>query len=263
MALWALWTPIFAAGAIRSNLSPALIVQPNLFGLFATICFVQIWYWGKVEKGQKVNGSVGVAVTVGGLVVLGALEVATFFLLRFLDSSENESVQKFSTVVVLVATVLIIAGFFPQFHSIYKDKTCYGISRLFLLFDILGGLFSIIALIFHPPPFDTISSLSYAAVVFLDIVIYILGQFVYGWNEVTKPAEDVPSIGMVELSTVEGKPTDDDGNSIAGGVEVRGSGSARKETEHGKEHGKDYDGLSGGDGKKKVDWVTIETLLTP
>ncbi|KAJ3100367.1 hypothetical protein HDU96_010362 [Phlyctochytrium bullatum] len=178
MLLWALWTPVFAAGTIRSGLTPALTVQPNLFGFFAAVCWVQIWYWA-VPGGRGMWK--GVAAGAASVAALGVVEVAVVFLLRALDSSENQNARNFSTVVVSLAALLIIGGFVPQLISIFREKTCEGISRIFLFFDILGGVFSIVALSFHTP-FDVISFLSYASVVVLDVVIWVLGEFVYGFG---------------------------------------------------------------------------------
>lgn len=49
-----------------------------------------------------------------------------------------------------------------------------GISLIFLFIDLCGGVFSALSLIFSPPPFDILASISYGCVVVLEIGIFLL-----------------------------------------------------------------------------------------
>lgn len=49
-----------------------------------------------------------------------------------------------------------------------------GISLIFLLVDLLGGVFSFLSLVWTPPPFDILACVSYSGVVALEIGIFIL-----------------------------------------------------------------------------------------
>ncbi|KAI8832530.1 hypothetical protein BC829DRAFT_408528 [Chytridium lagenaria] len=103
------------------------------------------------------------------------MEVSLVYLLKTMDASLNETVQRFSTVVVSVAAFLIVGDSYPNsLRYTVKTKTCHGISRLFLLFDILGGVLTYREL-------DVVSSISYVGVVVLDIAIWVIGTFVYGF----------------------------------------------------------------------------------
>ncbi|KAJ3411701.1 hypothetical protein HDV05_001811 [Chytridiales sp. JEL 0842] len=242
LLLWALWTPFFGATAIRNSLAVALIVQPNVFGVFAVVCAVQVVVFrrkGRRRKGVETDevgeGEDGVDTVVDdslenetipasptskeevvvesvesesknqvqiegddrldanvwvrfwlylilSLAFIGVLEVGVWALLKVLDSSESQTVRNISTVIVLIAPFLINAGFIPQYIEIFRNKTCHGISPAFLLLDVLGGVFSILALLFHAPPFDYMSFASYAGVVVLDVGIAMLGLFWFGFS---------------------------------------------------------------------------------
>ncbi|KAI9351582.1 hypothetical protein DFJ73DRAFT_831300 [Zopfochytrium polystomum] len=248
--LWAAWACPFVAGALRANLAPPLIIQPNLFAFFSVICAVQIVYYARLppststadletsldhsvaatspKAGQApLGGDVGLPgdvheesskivgttddfaialsdetgevkeaepssppthpnrrpISVTTAVILFALSLAVvaggeaglYYLTKALDASESASVRSLSTVIVSTAPFIVIIGLVPQFFDIFKQKSCKGISPIFLGLDILGGLFSIASLLFHEPPFDVVTALSYIGVVILDTVIVVLG----------------------------------------------------------------------------------------
>ena len=52
----------------------------------------------------------------------------------------------------------------PQFYEIYRYKEVIGISMTFMFVDCLGGVFSILSLVFKKK-FDVVASLSYSLVV--------------------------------------------------------------------------------------------------
>ena len=53
--------------------------------------------------------------------------------------------------------MLIVVGLVPQYYEIYKFKEVKGISLLFLAFDCLGGVFSLLSLVFKES-FDSIAA---------------------------------------------------------------------------------------------------------
>jgi uncharacterized protein with PQ loop repeat len=180
--LWALWTPFFAAGAIHNNLAPPLIIQPNLFGFFAAVCSVQV-YWYR-RKSMKSSYSLNFKLVLSLIIfciILACLEFLLFFIISICAQSTVTGVQAIAVIIPSIAPFLVVLGFIPQFVEIYQAKTCHGISPIFILLDILGGVFSIISLVFHPPPFDIVSSLSYAGVITMDLVIVLMG-LKYGWT---------------------------------------------------------------------------------
>ena len=52
----------------------------------------------------------------------------------------------------------------PQYYEIYKHREVIGISILFMIIDLLGGLFSDLSLVFRPN-FDVIAGVAYSLVV--------------------------------------------------------------------------------------------------
>lgn len=49
-----------------------------------------------------------------------------------------------------------------------------GISLVFLTIDLLGGVWSLLSLVFSPPPFDPLAAVSYSSVVVLELGIFFL-----------------------------------------------------------------------------------------
>ncbi len=78
------------------------------------------------------------------------------------------------------ASVMLTAGLLPQFYEIYKYKEVIGISKLFMLVDLLGGttpsnshipkidtvlgVFSLLSLVFRDT-FDVLAGVAYSLVV--------------------------------------------------------------------------------------------------
>lgn len=54
------------------------------------------------------------------------------------------------------------------------DPLVIGISLWFLLVDLLGGIFSLLSLVFAAGPFNTLGSLAYGIVALLEIGVFIL-----------------------------------------------------------------------------------------
>lgn len=52
----------------------------------------------------------------------------------------------------------------PQYYEIYKHREVIGISILFMIIDLLGGVFSDLSLVFRPN-FDVIAGVAYSLVV--------------------------------------------------------------------------------------------------
>ncbi|KAJ2819358.1 hypothetical protein FBU31_005561, partial [Coemansia sp. 'formosensis'] len=69
------------------------------------------------------------------------------------------------------------AGFFPEFYVCVKEQSVE-MSNMFLMLDIMGGVFSTISLAFDHK-FDYVASITYLVVVLLDIVLVIMKIFFY------------------------------------------------------------------------------------
>ncbi|KAI8820273.1 uncharacterized protein EV422DRAFT_532246 [Fimicolochytrium jonesii] len=204
MFLWAIWTPFFAAYALYSGLKLPLIIQPNLFGFFAAVCFVQVLHYPaergeeggqhtseegsdggrKVGRWKKVFGRTWVAVGMLGvcLMLLGGAEAGLYYAICAADEAGTKSGGDFVTAMGIMPTILIIGGFLPQYIDIFRTSIVDGISQPFLLMDILGAVLSLIALGLEPPPFDWLNAGSYLAVGILDVGILVLIR-VYTWRK--------------------------------------------------------------------------------
>jgi len=76
----------------------------------------------------------------------------------------------------IFSAVLLSSGLFPQYYEIYKYKEVIGISVAFMFIDWLGGVSSVISLVFKES-FDVIAGVAYSLVVLLDgfvILAYLI-----------------------------------------------------------------------------------------
>lgn len=76
------------------------------------------------------------------------------------------------------------------------DSSCLtviGVSLIFLSIDLLGGVWSLLSLVFSPPPFDALAAVSYSSVVGLEIGIFLLAALLnprYWRNERARRLEE-------------------------------------------------------------------------
>ncbi|KAJ3005694.1 hypothetical protein HKX48_000511 [Thoreauomyces humboldtii] len=183
LALWAIWSPFFSAYAIYSDLAIPLLIQPNLFGFFATVCFVQLNYYAtrakQVAEGKPRTGVgrpvIAVMLLVVLLIGLGGLEAGLYFAT---EKASHTGTQGFVTFMGIAPTLLILIGFFPLYHEMITTQSVDGISVPFICMDIAGGVFSVLALGLRPPPFDGLNAGSYIAVAALDCGVLVLIWFI-------------------------------------------------------------------------------------
>ncbi|CAE6456909.1 unnamed protein product [Rhizoctonia solani] len=64
----------------------------------------------------------------------------------------------------IMSALLIALGLVPQYWEIWKRKEVVGISMLFMGVDMLGGVFSVLSLVFQAQ-FDAVAAVSYILVV--------------------------------------------------------------------------------------------------
>ncbi|KAL7754328.1 hypothetical protein RI367_000309 [Sorochytrium milnesiophthora] len=172
MVAWGLWASFFGASAIASKLAAPMIVQPNLFGALTAVCLAQCIAYQPAKRGRR---KTLLLVLVASLAVIGAVEVALYFAIL-------NGPKWIAEVVDWASLLLIIVGFVPQYYAVYMARSVAGISRAFVLCDILGGVLSIIALALYPPPFHGRKCASYAGVVVLDIGLLLL-SCIYGTGQ--------------------------------------------------------------------------------
>lgn len=74
-----------------------------------------------------------------------------------------------------ITSALLACGLLPQYWEIYKHKEVIGISIMFMMVDIWGGLFSAVSLFFRET-FDSTAFVQYMLVVVLDGLVVVLAM---------------------------------------------------------------------------------------
>lgn len=165
--IWGLTSIFLGVYAIVQKLSAALIVQPQLFGTLALISWGQCQYY---DNHWSVKRSVLAVVSIVGLI--GGLQAGMVFAVRpSYEHGNHRGVNFFG----VFTSVMLSAGLMPQFYEIYKHKEVIGISKLFMLVDMLGGVFSLLSLVFRDT-FDALAGVAYSLVVVLDGLVIILAM---------------------------------------------------------------------------------------
>ncbi|BGP25596.1 cystinosin/ERS1p repeat protein [Rhodotorula toruloides] len=166
MLIWFKSGVWLGAYCYTSGLSVPLVVQPQAFCLFSAIAWAQCLVYDKKWKAWKATS---VAVFICALAA--GIETALIFGTKALQDRGN---NKMNQALGIIAAVFIIAGLLPQYWEVYKYRAVIGISLVFLLVDLLGGVFSFLSLIWTPPPFDVLACVSYSGVVALEVGIFVL-----------------------------------------------------------------------------------------
>ncbi|PBK99656.1 hypothetical protein ARMGADRAFT_512747 [Armillaria gallica] len=154
--IWGLTSIFLGVYAIVQKLSIALIVQPQLFGTLSLISWGQCQYY---DNHWSIKRSVLAVVSIVSLI--GGLQAGMVFAVRpSYEHGNHRGVDFFG----VFASVMLTAGLLPQFYEIYKYKEVIGISKLFMLVDLLGGVFSLLSLVFRDT-FDVLAGVAYSLVV--------------------------------------------------------------------------------------------------
>ncbi|KWU42827.1 hypothetical protein RHOSPDRAFT_35667 [Rhodotorula sp. JG-1b] len=164
--LWFLSGVWLGSYSVTSGLSIPLIVQPQLFCLFSAIAWAQCLHYDSGLGRNSALVLVAVCLALGG-----GVEAGLIFGTKALQDDGNE---RLNTATGVLAAVLIIAGLLPQYWEVWKYKAVVGISLIFLSIDLLGGVWSLLSLVFAPPPFDPLAAVSYSSVVVLEVGIFLL-----------------------------------------------------------------------------------------
>ncbi|THH09927.1 hypothetical protein EW145_g1689 [Phellinidium pouzarii] len=72
-----------------------------------------------------------------------------------------------------MTSILLAMGLLPQYWEIFRLGEVRGISITFIVIDTLGGVFSLLSLVFKPK-FDILAGVAYSLVVVLDSAVVIL-----------------------------------------------------------------------------------------
>ncbi|KAH9973583.1 PQ loop repeat-domain-containing protein [Lactifluus volemus] len=166
--LWGIAALPLGVYVIVQDLNIPLIVQPQLFGLFSLLSWGQCLYYGTAHSRTWCTAVLGCT-----LALWGALEVAFVFALRPSyrrgTPAGKTGVQFFG----ILSSALISIALLPQFYEIYKYRAVLGISLVFMAIDCLGGIFSVLSLVFKHR-FDAIAAVTYSLVVVLDGLVLVL-----------------------------------------------------------------------------------------
>ncbi|KAI5475792.1 Cystinosin/ERS1p repeat protein [Pseudohyphozyma bogoriensis] len=165
LAIWWFGCIFLGAYVFVQNISIPLLIQPQCFCTLSAVCWAQCLYYDQGKSRRY-------AVTAGGLacVVAGGLEAALIFGAKALEKRGND---KLTQATGIISAVLIVAGLIPQYLEIYRYRAVIGISLIFLMVDLLGGLFSTLSLVFASGPFDSIAAVSYGAVAVLELGVFV------------------------------------------------------------------------------------------
>lgn len=149
--------------SMRSSIP--LQVQPQAFGGFGVISWGQCLYYGKRYSLTKTLLCVGTFYA-----FFGGFEAGSVFALW---AGERRGITWPIQMYGWITSALLVLGLLPQYWEIYKHKEVVGISLLFMLVDIFGGVFSGASLFFRNE-FDSTAFVQYMLVVVLDGVVVLL-----------------------------------------------------------------------------------------
>lgn len=145
--------------------SVPLQIQPQLFGFFGCISWAQCLYYGSKVPLRRVLLYLGLLYA-----VLGGFEVGSVYALW---AGERNGVTWPKQMYGWLTSALLVAGLMPEYWEIYKHKAVVGISVLFMVVDILGGLFSGVSLFFRDE-LDYTALAQYMLVVVFDGIVVLL-----------------------------------------------------------------------------------------
>ncbi|KAI0731363.1 PQ loop repeat-domain-containing protein [Earliella scabrosa] len=173
MLLWGLSGTFFGVYVIVLNLNVPLIVQPQLLAVLSYLSWAQCLYYGR--KWSRLTSTLSyLAIILGS----GGFEAGMVFAVKPAHERGNDGPVQFfgiaSTVLLSVALLQVPSLCYhrPQYYEIYKYKEVVGISILFMLIDMAGGVFSDLSLAFKEE-FDVVAGVTYSLVVVLDAVVIL------------------------------------------------------------------------------------------
>jgi uncharacterized protein with PQ loop repeat len=117
-----------------------------------------------------------------------------------------------------ITSALLIIGLLPQYYEIYKLKRVVGISILFMLVDIFGGVFSGVSLFFRKE-FDSTAFVQYFLVVVLDGIVVVLKP-ILDWRWKRIEGRKAMQAADEEAALGEDSPTDEDKNGSDNSTQV-------------------------------------------
>ncbi|KAJ7344082.1 PQ loop repeat-domain-containing protein [Mycena albidolilacea] len=160
--LWGISAGFLGAYTIILDLNIPLIIQPQLFGFLALVSWGQCQYYG-VGRSRRAAA----VMALGVMLIVGGFEAAMVFAVRPAYVADREAGAHGTQFLGIFSAVLISLALLPQYAEIWQHREVVGISMVFIVVDMLGGVFSDLSLAFKDR-FDIIAGITYSLVVVLD-----------------------------------------------------------------------------------------------
>ncbi|KAG0365706.1 PQ loop repeat-domain-containing protein [Gamsiella multidivaricata] len=177
--LWTLAALGFGSYSIVEDLSVPIIIQPHVFGLFSTICFLQCLYYDRKAR-WSMNHTILISFLL--LISLAGMEVGAYYGTR---AGLRHSVPGTIHAAGIIPVVLLGLGFLPQYVNFLQHHTVQGVSMVFISADAAGSVFSLISLAFREA-FDLLAALNYVIVLVCDLIV--IGFYIY-YNRFKGPTQ--------------------------------------------------------------------------
>ena len=143
MILWATAGIPLGVFNIVQNLNIPLWIQPQILSTLSLITWGQCYYYGHQWKLQTcLIAVISIAILFGGMETAGILSL--FIVVR------KHNVEWPIYLMSVLAATLLSLGVLREYLQIYRHRTSDGISILFVIFDAMGDLTSLLSLLFEP-----------------------------------------------------------------------------------------------------------------
>ncbi|KAJ7124427.1 PQ loop repeat-domain-containing protein [Mycena epipterygia] len=165
--MWGIAAGFLGAYTLLLDLNIPLILQPQLFGLLALVSWGQCQYYN-----FKRSRAAATAMALGVMLLVGGFEAGMVFAVRPAYNAGTEAGVRGVQFFGIFSATLISLALFPQYVEIWRHREVVGISILFMIVDMLGGVFSDLSLAFKGK-FDVIAGITYTLVVVLDGLVIL------------------------------------------------------------------------------------------
>ncbi|KAF7309134.1 hypothetical protein MKEN_01115500 [Mycena kentingensis (nom. inval.)] len=207
--IWGIAGSFLGAYAILLELNIPLIVQPQLFAFLAYISWGQCQYYNYLNAEPEARAHTHTRAyilrraTLLSLLMMslgGALQCLLVFAVRPAYIAGSSGATRAVQFMGITSSLLIALALVPQYVEIYRLRAVIGISLLFMLVDMLGGVFSVLSLVFRRK-WDVIAGVTYSLVVVLDGVI-VVAALVLNPRRRREGARGVEVGGPIEARTM-------------------------------------------------------------
>jgi len=164
MFLWAVAAVFLGIYNLSRDINLPLIVQPQIFGFLSVLSWVQCLYYSQKRSLRFCLFMLTLYCLIGGGFEAGMVSISK----HELNKGNERPVQFFA----IATSVMFAMGLLPQYWEIWKRKKVIGVSYYFITVDTLGGVFSLLSLVFKPE-FDILAAIAYSLVVVMDLPILI------------------------------------------------------------------------------------------